>query len=100
MTLKTVNVEGCQDIDGRDIEWQATVRLSYLPAKLYGPPEHCYPEESEAEIVALTTRPEKFEERIDEQMIEELAWEKFHTETAAADAADYADYIKHSLGDR
>lgn len=99
MSHQTVNVEGSQEIGGRDIEWQATVRLSYRPAKLYGPPEHCYEAEAEAEILTLKTE-QAIDCELDEDQIIELAWDKFSHESAAADAADYADYINDSLRDR
>lgn len=100
MATQTVLVEGSQIINERDVEWQAQVRLSYLPAKLYGPPEDCHEAEAEAEIEALETRPEGNENKIDEDRVIETAWEKFNHETAAADAADHADYINDSLRDR
>ena len=93
MSAQTVEVSGTQEIDGFDVEWDATVRLYYRPAKLYGPPENCYPEESEAEILTLTTWPEKFEDKINEECVEELAWEKFDYQPKGTNAADRADYL-------
>ena len=78
----TVLCDGSQEINGRDIEWDAQVRISYAPAKLYGPPENCHPDESEADIEALTTWPEGFEDRIHEDDVIERAWEQFHIDQA------------------
>lgn len=76
----TVTVEGTQEIDEREIEYTAQVRCGYRPAKLYGPPENCYPEESEADIEALATLPAGFENLIDEDDVLDRAWEAFHEE--------------------
>ncbi len=55
---RTLTVEGTQEIMGHEIGYEATVRVNYQPAQLYGPPENCYPDESEADIEALATWPE------------------------------------------
>ena len=77
MSKKTVQVEGTQEINGREIEYSATVELFYDPGKLYGKPEDCYPSEAEANIITLATIPPQFEEKLDAEKIEELAWEKW-----------------------
>lgn len=95
-----VFVEGTHELNnGREIEWEAQVRMVYRPAKLSGPPEDCYPDESEAEIEALVTRPEGHENEIDEDKIIEKAWDKF-PEMLAADKAEYYEYIRDSKEDR
>jgi len=99
MIVQTIIVEGTQEFHGWDVEWKAKVRLSYLPAKLYGPPEHCHEAESDAEIEELETWP-GYEDKINEDLVIEKAWEKFDQETAAADMADHADFINDSLQDR
>ena len=75
-----VFVEGVQEIGEREIEYTAQVRCDYRPAKLYGPPENCYPDESEAEIDALTTWPPGYENKIDEDAVLDRAWEVFQEE--------------------
>ena len=57
----TWNREGCTRINEVDVDWdedcQVTVELigSYRPAKLYGPPEDCYPAEYPELDVTLVT---------------------------------------------
>ncbi len=74
-----MRVEGTQEIDGREIDYEAYVRVNYQPAKLYGPPEDCYPDESETEIESSFTFPPGFEAKLDSEKIEEQAWEEFLT---------------------
>lgn len=100
MATQTVHVEGSQLIGQCDVDWKARVRLSYREAKLYGPPENCHEAEADWDIEILETYPGGLEERIDEGRVLELAWEKFDSEAAAADKADYADYIRDSMRDR
>lgn len=77
--VRTVEVEGTQEIDGRDIDYTATVRVMYQPAQLYGPPEKCYPDESETDIESSFTFPPGYESKLDTEEIEDKAWEEFLT---------------------
>lgn len=75
----TLEVSGWAEIEERVvIQWTAQVRLNYQPAQLYGPPENCYPDESEADIEALTTMPEGFEDKVDEEKVIDKAWDEFY----------------------
>ena len=79
--VRTVEVEGTQTLgdDEHEIAYTATVRVNYQPAKLYGPPENCYPDESEVDIESLVTVPPGFENILDTDLIEDQAWEEFLT---------------------
>ena len=76
---RVVTVEGTQEIDGREIEYTADVRVMYQPGRFSGPPEDCYPDESETDIENLVTLPPGFEDKIDSEKIEDQAWEEFMT---------------------
>ena len=79
--VRTIEVEGTQTLgdDEHEIAYTATVRVNYQPAQLYGPPENCYPDESEVEIESLVTVPPGFENILDTGLIEDQAWEEFMT---------------------
>lgn len=71
------SVEGSQEIEGEDVQWEFNVRLIYAPGKLSGPPEDCYPDESEVEILTGSTYPGGYEEKIDEDKVIQAAWDKW-----------------------
>lgn len=77
MKAHTVLVEGTQEIKDREVDYCAEVRVVYAPALVSGPPENCHPDESEAEVVNVTTHPPGFEELLNYEQIEEAAWDKF-----------------------
>lgn len=63
--------------DGLTIQWTAEVDCFYRPGRFSGPPENCYPDESEAQIISLQTQPAGLEDQIPEDDVLEAAWEAF-----------------------
>jgi len=64
--------------DGDCIVLIVTADVTYRPARIIGPPEHCTPDESEVEIIRVRDHETNF--IIDdfaafEPMLEEAAWE-------------------------
>ena len=72
-------------------EWEIEVKVSYhavyLPAKVSGPPESCYPDESELELLGITILDDLPEGMTEEMVLaaaedqaerlEQEAWEDF-----------------------
>lgn len=77
MSTRTVTVDGEENVAGLEFKWSAVVRIMYQPAKISGPPENCYPEESEADIESLVTTPPGCECLVTEGIVTDAAWEKF-----------------------
>ena len=77
MRKYTVQVEGTQEIGGYEVDYCADVRIVYAPAVITGRPESSHPDESEAEVHAVTTHPPGFEDRLNYEQIEDAAWDKF-----------------------
>jgi hypothetical protein len=87
MSLTTYTVE----VDGNEIDLTIEYDAVYQPAKVSGPPEDCYPDESslditdvtfdlspdatvtEEQVIAFITQP------IMEQKLEEACWEDYMT---------------------
>lgn len=79
------------DHDGQ--EWEIEVRIhydaTYQPARISGPPEDCYPAESEMILTAmdiLSELPQGITDKdviaaadSDEERIEDEAWQDFHS---------------------
>ena len=69
--------------DEEDVEVEVEWEGYYEPARISGPPENCYPEESEMdilEVIRIDTRQPVVltEDQLDE--LTERAWEKLHRE--------------------
>lgn len=101
-----LDIDGVQTTYYCDFTVEAT--LSYMPAQVSGPPESCYPEESEIDIALLRLNEVRDEEgtvipfttplrdRIADTLnidrVHELLWEEWQSDSElAADAADH-DY--------
>lgn len=69
--------------DGPSVLWTAEVECFYRPGRFSGPPENCYPDESECEILSVLTDPPGFENQIPEELIEDAAWLAFDDRQAA-----------------
>lgn len=72
-----LTIEGTREVDGLEVQWTADVEVSYSPGRFYGPPEDCYPDESECDIIAVSTHPGGFEQKIPDEVIEDAAWAEF-----------------------
>jgi hypothetical protein len=92
----TVTLELEQEVELEDdsylVLFDVTADCAYQPAQLSGPPESCYPEESELDItdlrITLITNSngeevnrkalvEQCREALDREMIEDALWDEF-----------------------
>lgn len=80
----TIEVHGVMAFLGREVEWEAECDVTHRPGRFSGPPEQCYEDESECNIVALVTRPEGLERFIPDDVVEEAAWAAFEAASEAA----------------
>jgi hypothetical protein len=94
-----VSIEGSSLIELNDcreyeVSWFAEADMIYSPGHLGGPPEDCYPDESECDITKLELgevlddqgfvlheddqRLAELLEGIDRELVEDALWEAFH----------------------
>jgi hypothetical protein len=74
-------------LDGEETEIEVVVDYdaNYQPARVSGPPEDCYPEDSEMTINSVTTEFKGWESEIANEIencqdiLEEQAWEDYHS---------------------
>lgn len=82
--IRTLSVAGSQELaSGLEVQWVADVRLAYRPGRFSGPPEACFPDESEAEVLSIATEPPGLADQLDESRVIERAWEQFDAERFA-----------------
>ena len=60
------------------LDLDVTYSASYTPAKLSGPPEDCYPEDSECEVTSIAYGGEDITDLLSEKVLEQIeakVWE-------------------------
>ena len=85
-----------------DVEFEIQADITYQPARISGPPEDCYPDESECEITSIRVMDtveghtdaeilKALEVQVGEDRIVEDLWDDYSAsrDDAAADAADH-----------
>lgn len=112
VTLDLDEEEIVLDTDGERIayycDFTVEATLSHTPAQVSGPPESCYPEESEIDITLLrlnevrdaegdmvhftTPLRDRIADALNIDRVHELLWEEWQSDSdLAADAPDYDD---------
>lgn len=92
--------------DEVDVEFEINADMTYLPARLSGPPEDCYPDESECVITSIVPLEkidgcndadllDALETQVSEEKIIEDLWEDFELQRSSYEA-DKADYYRDS----
>lgn len=95
MPSATITIQGEQDVtvseENFTVRYEITAQMGYDPGRYSGPPENCYPEESECDITEATFH--VFDEdgnevdeplasaaiaRVNEDDIEQKLWDKFN----------------------
>ena len=89
-----------------DIDFDISADITYQPARISGPPEDCYPDESSCENIQIKVLSQidglkdadildALETQIGEDKIVEDLWEDWQM-SRDSDAADRADYYRDS----
>ena len=94
----------------QDVDFEIEADITYEPARISGPPEDCYPDESECDITVIKVM-SKIDGLKDADILDALAtqvgddtiindlWDDYMLDRESS-AADAADYYRDSREDR